>query len=45
MKNNAQSLFKPLKPAINANSMRIFSSYFTEKTFRLYYKNQPVISV
>ena len=40
MKNNAQSLFKPLKPAINANSMGVFSSYFTEKTFRLYYKNQ-----
>jgi len=46
MKNNAQSLFKPLKPAVNANSMGIFSSYFTEKkTFLGYYKNQPVNSV
>ena len=45
MKNNAQSLFKLLKPAINANNMEIFSSCITGKTFRLYYKNQPVNSV
>ena len=45
MENNSQSLFKHLKPAINANTTGIFSSYFIEKTFRRYYKIQPVNSV